>query len=105
MNLLDTRVAGYDFSHAGYILSNQLLAILTRMTALEYAPLVTVNAILILPPPGKDATYLEALAGTVPLRRRGGAQDIVRAMLFLIDSPFITGQTVYVDGGAHLKGA
>jgi len=108
VNLLDTRVAGYDFSHVGYILSKHVLAVLTRMTALEYAPLVTVNAVapgLILPPPGRDATYLEALAGTVPLQRHGGAEDIVRAMLFLIESPFITGQTVFVDGGAHLKGA
>jgi pteridine reductase len=108
VNLLDTRVAGYDFSHVGYILSKHMLAVLTRMTALEYAPLVTVNAIapgLILPPPAKDTTYLEALAGSVPLQRHGGAEDIARAMLFLIESPFITGQTVFVDGGAHLKGA
>ena len=108
VNLLDARVAGYDFNHVGYILSKHMLAVLTRMTALQFAPLVTVNAIapgLILPPPGQDEAYLQGLAEAVPLKRHGGAEDIVRAMLFLIDSPFITGQTVFVDGGAHLKGA
>ncbi|NSW56601.1 MAG: SDR family oxidoreductase [Armatimonadetes bacterium] len=108
INLLDTRVAGYDFAHVPYILSKHALAVLTRMTALEYAPKVTVNAIapgLILPPPGQDQAYLQRLAETVPLKRHGGPQDIVRAMLFLIDSHYITGQTVFVDGGAHLEGA
>ncbi|MDI9586231.1 MAG: SDR family oxidoreductase [Acidobacteriota bacterium] len=108
INLLDTRVEGYDFAHVPYILSKHMLSVLTRMTALEYAPKVTVNAIapgLILPPPGQDEAYLKRLADTVPLKRHGGHEDIVRAMLFLIDSHFITGQTVFVDGGAHLKGA
>jgi pteridine reductase len=106
INLLDTRVRGYDWEHAGYILSKHLLAVLTRMTAVQYAPHVTVNAVapgLILPPPGKDQEYLDRLAHTVPLQRHGEANDIAEAVVFLARSTYITGQVIYVDGGRHLK--
>lgn len=105
INFLDTRIAGYDFQHLSYILSKNALALLTRMMALEFAPGVRVNAIapgLILPPPGQDKSYLRTQADTVPLKRHGGTQDIADTVLFLIRSHFITGQTVYVDGGRHL---
>lgn len=105
VNLLDTRIAGYDWNHTAYILSKQALALLTRMTALEFAPAVTVNAIapgLILPPPGKGADYLEELAETVPLLRHGSARDIAEAAIYLLRSEFVTGQVIYVDGGRHL---
>jgi NAD(P)-dependent dehydrogenase (short-subunit alcohol dehydrogenase family) len=105
VNFLDTRVADYDWKHVSYILSKNMLGLLTRMTALEFAPNVRVNAVapgLILPPPGKDESYLEAMKDTVPLKRHGGAEDTVAAVLFLLRSEFVTGQVVYVDGGRHL---
>jgi pteridine reductase len=105
INLLDTRISGYDWKHVSYILSKHALHILTKMTALEFAPGITVNAVapgLILPPPGKDVAYLDELAATVPLKRHGGTGDIVDAVLFLLRSDFITGQVIYVDGGRHL---
>ncbi|MGC9317268.1 MAG: SDR family oxidoreductase [Armatimonadota bacterium] len=107
VNLLDTRVEGFDPKHVAYILSKHLLRQLTRMAALEYAPRVRVNAVapgLILPPPGRDESYLEALAGSLPLQRHGGAEDIVDAVLYLIKARFVTGQIIYVDGGRHLRG-
>jgi len=106
VNLLDTRIKGYDWWHVGYILSKQMLAVLTRMMALAYAPHITVNAVapgLILPPPGKDPSYLERLKETVPLKRYGDPQDVAQAILFLLKSDFITGQVIYVDGGRHLR--
>jgi pteridine reductase len=106
VNLLDTRVRGYDWGHVAYILSKHLLTALTRMTAVEYAPQVTVNAIapgLILPPAGEDDEYLDRLAHTVPLQRHGEASDVAEAVVFLARSSYITGQVIYVDGGRHLK--
>lgn len=106
INLLDTRITGYDWTHVGYILSKHLLAVLTRMQALEYAPRLTVNAVapgLILPPPGQSEDYLQKLIHTVPLGMHGEAEDIAEAILFLLQSDFITGQVLYVDGGRHLK--
>jgi len=105
VNLLDTRVAGLDLAHVGYILGKQLLAVLTRMTAVAYAPGLTVNAVapgLILPPPGQDEAYLARLARDLPLKRHGSAEDVARAVLFLLESDFVTGQVVFVDGGRHL---
>jgi pteridine reductase len=105
INLLDTRITGYDRTHVGYILSKRMLAALTKMCALEFAPAITVNGIapgLILPPAGKDNVYLEQLAHTVPLKRHGGPSDITGAVLYLLGNDFITGQIIYVDGGRHL---
>lgn len=107
VNLHDTHLAGFDFEHAGYILSKHMLATLTRMLALELAPSIAVNAVapgLILPPPGADESYLTTHAHRLPLQRHGGPRDIAEAIVFLIRSDFITGQVIYVDGGRHLQG-
>lgn len=106
INLLDSRITGYDLSHASYILSKHVLAVLTHVMAVMFAPDITVNAIapgLILPPPGKDSDYLEGLVYTVPLRRHGNPPDIAKAALYLATSDFVTGETLFVDGGRHLK--
>lgn len=106
VNLTDSRISGYDWAHVGYIWSKHVLAAMTRMTALEFAPDITVNAVapgLILPPPGKDGSYIDRLTGTVPLKRHGEPEDIADAVVFLVKSDFITGEVIYVDGGRHLK--
>lgn len=106
INLLDSRISGYDWAHVGYIWSKHVLAVMTRMMALEFAPDITVNAVspgLILPPPGQDESYLERLVHTVPLKRHGTAEDIADAVVYLAGSSFVTGEVIYVDGGRHLK--
>lgn len=105
INLLDTNISGFDRAHVAYILSKQMLASLTRMCALEFAPDITVNGVapgLILPPNGKDEDYLQNLSKTVPLRRHGSTDDIADAVLYLAKSDFVTGQVIYVDGGRRL---
>ena len=105
INLLDTRIQGYDRAHVAYILSKHILAVLTRMCALEFAPAITVNGVapgLILPPPGKDQGYLEQLAHGTPLKRHGSPEDITKAVVYLLTSDFVTGQIIFVDGGQHL---
>jgi len=106
INLLDSRVSGFDHTHAAYIFSKHVLSAITRTTALELAPGIAVNGIapgLILPPAGKDEEYVDRLAQTVPLKRRGSPEDIAAAAVFLATSEFVTGETIYVDGGRHLK--
>lgn len=105
VNLLDSRLVGYEWTHVGYILSKHALAVLTRMAALQYAPDIRVNGVgpgLILPPPGRPDSYLERMAPTVPLKRHGDPQDIADAIAFLVRSEFITGEVINVDGGRHL---
>lgn len=107
INFLDSRIQDYDRLHVAYHLSKRMLFSLTRMMALEFAPALTVNAIapgLILPPPGKDEAYLQSLVHSNPLQKHGSARDITRALLFLLESDFITGQVLFVDGGRHIKG-
>ncbi len=105
VNLLDSRLTSWDWGHVAYLWAKQLLGHMTTHLALAYAPHITVNAVapgLILPPPGQDEAYLEALAETVPLRRHGGPEDIAAAVVFLLKSDFITGEVIFVDGGRHL---
>ena len=108
VNLLDSRITDYDRRHAAYHLSKRMLFTMTRMLALELAPVIAVNAVapgLVLPPPGEDESYLQRLAHTNPLQRHGHEQDIADAVLFLVRSRFITGQVIFVDGGRHMKGS
>lgn len=106
INILDTKVAGYNFDSFPYYLSKKLLETMTFSMALKLAPGVTVNAVapgLILPPEGKDQRYLDGLKSGVPLKRHGSPSDIADAIIFLLKSDFITGQVIYVDGGEHLN--
>ncbi len=106
INMLDSRLRGYDWTHVSYIISKHAFEQLTRMCALQYAPHITVNGVgpgLILPPPGEDISYIERLQHTVPLQRTGDPQDLADAVVFLAKSNYITGTTIYVDGGRHLQ--
>jgi hypothetical protein len=107
VNYLDARIADYDSRHVSYHLSKKMLFSITRMMALEFAPAVRVNAVapgLILPPAGKDESYLQSLASTNPLRRHGDGEDVAAAAVFLVKASFVTGQVIFVDGGRHMLG-
>ena len=106
VNLLDSRIDDMDWHHVGYILSKHVLAAMTRMMALAFAPDIAVNAVapgLILPPPGAPHDYIDALVHTVPLAQHGEPEQIARAVAYLATSEFITGEVIYVDGGRHLE--
>ena len=79
---------------------------LTEGLALELAPEILVNAIApgpIIPPSGLgDEGNREVLKAT-PLGRWGGAAEIAKVVQFLIESDFVTGETIRVDGGRHLN--
>ena len=80
---------------------------LTEAMALELAGSgVLVNAIApgpILPPPDMMPEEVQEVAAATPVGRWGGEQEIVKAVLALIETDFITGETIRVDGGRHLK--
>jgi len=79
---------------------------LTEALALELAAdHILVNCIApgpILAPPGTTADELAAVEQATPLGRWGGEDEIAKAILALLDSDFITGETIRVDGGRHL---
>ncbi|AAY80454.1 SDR family NAD(P)-dependent oxidoreductase [Sulfolobus acidocaldarius] len=105
VNILDSIISGYNFERYPYFLSKKLLEIITVSLALKLSPSFQVNGVapgLILPPEGKDNSYLENLKSFVPMKRYGNVEEVVNAVIFLLKSDFITGQIIYVDGGEHL---
>lgn len=79
---------------------------LTRALARVLAPAVRVNAIApgtVLLPEDFERDDAEHLEQTTPLRRQGSPQDVVQAMLYLIDADYVTGETIVVDGGRHIR--
>jgi NAD(P)-dependent dehydrogenase (short-subunit alcohol dehydrogenase family) len=79
---------------------------LTEALALQLAPQILVNAIApgpILPPPDMTEAERQEVADATPLRRWGGEIEIAKAVVALIETDFITGETVRVDGGRHVR--
>ncbi|MGH9372431.1 MAG: SDR family NAD(P)-dependent oxidoreductase [Vicinamibacterales bacterium] len=80
---------------------------LTEALALELAgDRILVNAIApgpVLAPPGTSDEEYRAVEAATPLGRWGGAAEISKTVVFLVESEFMTGETIRVDGGRHLK--
>ncbi len=79
---------------------------MTRALARALAPHVRVNAVApgaILLPDEWSASSGERLAATTPLRRLGAPDDVVDAVLYLLSADYVTGETVVVDGGRHVR--
>ena len=80
---------------------------LTEALALELAAdRILVNAIApgpILAPPGTSPEEYEAVEKATPLGKWGGGEEIARAVIFLIETDFTTGEVIRVDGGRHVR--
>ena len=88
-----------------YYVSKAAIQAVVEAMALELAPAVLVNAIApgpILPPKGMTAREYKAVIQATPLARWGGAEEIAKAVRFLCQTDFMTGETIRVDGGRHL---
>ena len=104
INLSD--VAGF-LGWTGYIphsVSKAGVTMLTRVLAKALAPEIRVNAIapgtITMPgdPPDLAADFIKR----APLQRTGTTDDVTSAISFLINSPFITGEVLLLDGGRTL---
>lgn len=92
-----------------YLIPHQVtksaLTQLVHTVAAALAPRIRVNAVapgLVLPPEDLSAEALERFLKDVPMRRGGSPDDVVQAIHFLVDAPYVTGITLPVDGGRHL---
>lgn len=108
VNITDMAVThAYTTSHffSHYLATKAALEQLTRAWALELGPKIRVNAVA----PGSVAMAGETtddqrkdILQRVPLRREGSPEDVARAVVFLAQAPYITGQTLRVDGGLSI---
>ncbi|HYJ08423.1 MAG TPA: SDR family oxidoreductase, partial [Polyangiaceae bacterium] len=97
------RYVGY----LSYYVAKAGIVALTEGLALELAPdQILVNAVApgpIVAPEGTSDEEFAQVERATPLGRWGGEMEIAKAVLALVDTDFMTGETIRVDGGRHLK--
>ncbi|MDP6822546.1 MAG: SDR family oxidoreductase [Dehalococcoidia bacterium] len=93
-----------------YGVSKAALGGLTRSLAAALAPSIQVNEValgaILLPvtaAPDEDAALSEKLASRTPLGRLGTPEEVAQVVMTLIENDYITGETIYVDGGQRLS--
>jgi len=87
-------------------LSKTVVVQMTRALARTLAPAVRVNAVapgVVMLPTGWDEAAGERLRRTTPLKRLGTVNDVVSAVIYLLEADFVTGETIVVDGGRHIR--
>ncbi len=110
VNITDMHVERPKKGYIVYSVAKAGLVTLTKSLAHELAPDVRVNAVAPGPVmwpeanPQFDEVYRQRVISQTLLKRVGEPIDIAKAVRFLIlDAPFITGQTIAVDGGRSLN--
>lgn len=110
INMIDKNIARFDTNYFYYLLSKKFLAEFTKMLALELAPSIRVNAIA----PGfilnsideeNPSQETQKLIARIPLKNQGEIKNILQTLDFLLENNFMTGQLIFVDGGASLNHA
>jgi len=79
---------------------------MTRSLARVLAPEVRVAGIApgaVLLPDNWSEGDASHLRDTTPLHREGSPEDVTRTVLFILDSDYLTGETIIVDGGRHVR--
>ena len=106
VQIIDQRVKNPVPDQISYTLSKQALHASVRTMARALAPRGRVNAVapgLTLPTDDYDPDQWGRLAALMPLDRLSRPEDIADAVLHLATARATTGETLFVDGGAHLE--
>lgn len=104
INICDATLATPKASKPAYYTAKGALLAQSRALAVALGPTVRVNALS----PGpilvgeSDDSYFATMEKALPVKRTGGPADLMQAVQFLLESPFITGSELVVDGGLHL---
>ncbi|MDR8525969.1 dihydromonapterin reductase [Shewanella fidelis] len=91
--------------HAAYAASKAALQNLTLSFAAKYAPKIKVNSIapaMLMFNPDDDDNYKQKALNKALIKQEGGEVEALRAVKYLLDSSYTTGQTLKIDGGRHL---
>lgn len=106
VNILDQRIDHPHGDQLAYTLSKMALAGLTQLTARELAPRVRVNAVapgLTIATDDYSNEQMDRLSGAMPLDRLPQPSQIADAVTYLAGATAVTGQVLYIDGGAHMQ--
>lgn len=79
---------------------------MTRALARTLGPAIRVNAVApgaVLLPERTGTAEAERLARATPLKRLGSPEDVAQAVIFLLEADYVTGETLIVDGGRHVR--
>lgn len=101
---IGTELAWKEFTP--YLISKAGIEQMTYGMARELAPNIRVNAIapgVVLMPDGVTEKQTERAANSTLLRRIGGAEAVVDAVLYLVHAEYVTGVVLPVDGGQRWK--
>ena len=93
-------------SYLTHTISKSGIVAMTRALALALAPSIRVNAIapgaMLKPEEWADERWDKMIAA-LPVQHGGSAEDVAEAVLFCVNSEFMTGQLIVLDGGRGLK--
>ena len=106
INILDNKIAFQQYQYSSYLLSKKALADFTQLAAMEFAPNIRVNGIapgVILPGETRTDEYIQWWEQHIPLKRQGKHEELGKALAYILDNEFITGQLLFVDGGEGLN--
>lgn len=106
INILDQRIDNPHGDQLAYTLSKLALAGLTQITARELAPQIRVNAVapgLTIATSDYSDHQLARLPSAMPLACLPTPEQVADAVLYLAGATAVTGQVLYIDGGAHLR--
>lgn len=106
VNILDQRIANPPVDQPAYTLSKQALAEATRTLAVAHAPRLRVNGVapgLVIATPDYTPGQMDRIGAAMPLGRNAIPEEVADTVLWLARARSVTGQVVFVDGGAHLK--
>ncbi|MFL2975875.1 MAG: SDR family oxidoreductase [Candidatus Thalassarchaeaceae archaeon] len=106
VNVLDFKIESPNADYLSYTSSRFAMHGLTSALAIDLAPRIRVNSVApghVLTSDVLDADSLKAVQSQSPLEFGPSANDVSEAVLFLANSPSITGQTIFVDSGERFR--
>jgi NAD(P)-dependent dehydrogenase (short-subunit alcohol dehydrogenase family) len=106
VNILDQRIVNPHRDQISYTLSKQALAASVRSMAASFAGRARYNGIapgLVISTDDYTEEQEVRLAGMMPLGALPSPSAVADAVVYLAKAEDVTGQIIFVDGGAHLK--
>jgi NAD(P)-dependent dehydrogenase (short-subunit alcohol dehydrogenase family) len=106
VNILDQRIVNPHPDQMSYTLSKQALAASIRSMAASFAGRARYNGVapgLVIATDDYTAEQETRLAQMMPLGALPSPSAVAEAVVYLAQAQDVTGQVIFVDGGAHLK--